>query len=118
MPNSFVFPGGVLSPSADDHFPFFDERTNNVFVRAKTKEEEFRSLPKLITLGLASDHALRVCALRELFEESGLLPVILSPAGKTPSTADETPPHSQTAAKRILLNSGDDPKLHEWRLRV
>ncbi|KAE9554454.1 hypothetical protein FO519_002328 [Halicephalobus sp. NKZ332] len=60
MPNSFVFPGGILEPEFDLVFP--ESKTN------------YNSESSGITLGLGeTDLPLRVAAARELFEEAGLL---------------------------------------------
>lgn len=88
MPNSFVFPGGTLD-QLDSQFP--EERTN--FDRQQNEGP--------IRLGLESDFPLRVCAIREMFEESGLLPV-----------ADGN------CRERALLSVREDTHLAEWRRKI
>ncbi|KAL3083021.1 hypothetical protein niasHS_010823 [Heterodera schachtii] len=85
MPNSSVFPGGVL------------DKLDLCFPREKTNFVEGTQSP--IRLELADDFALRVCALRELFEEAGLLPVV-------------------EGEKRVVANAGEDVHLAEWRRKV
>lgn len=88
MPNSMVFPGGVFDPELDPNFP-----------REKTNFDPGARQP--IHLGLGGDFALRVCALRELFEESGLLPV-----------------EDQNCREHSVLSADEDPHLAEWRKKV
>ncbi|CEF64770.1 Nucleoside diphosphate-linked moiety X motif 19, mitochondrial [Strongyloides ratti] len=61
MPNTFVFPGGVVEKTSDTNFPV--DITNYGSV----------SGTKIIPKGDDSDFPLRICSLRELFEETGLL---------------------------------------------
>jgi len=81
MPNAYVFPGGVTS-SID-----FTQEWNHLF--QKNKYDPLNRLSNLINLpnekkplayssftkddGLAPELAFRICALRETFEESGIL---------------------------------------------
>uniref|UniRef100_A0A183BTL2 Nudix hydrolase domain-containing protein n=1 Tax=Globodera pallida TaxID=36090 RepID=A0A183BTL2_GLOPA len=89
MPNSLVFPGGVLDES-DLRFP-----------REKTDfaDGEVCGKRSPICLGLDDDVALRVCAIRELFEEGGLLPVV-------------------EGDKPFLANAEGDVHLAEWRRKI
>ena len=87
MPNSFVFPGGTVD-ALDAKFPM--EKTNFN-----------QNCPQPIRLGMDSDFALRVCAIREMFEESGLLPV-----------SDEN------SKEKAILSVMEDGHLAEWRKKV
>lgn len=88
MPNSFVFPGGILEPEADITFP--DSRTN------------YDSHSSGITLGLAdTDLPLRVAAARELFEEAGLLLI-----------------YDLHTRESKAVTSDDDKDLIRWREKV
>uniref|UniRef100_A0A0N4ZX02 Nudix hydrolase domain-containing protein n=1 Tax=Parastrongyloides trichosuri TaxID=131310 RepID=A0A0N4ZX02_PARTI len=61
MPNTYVFPGGLAESSSDFSFPV--DLTNY------TSVDNTKIIPK----GLSSDLPLRICSLRETFEETGLL---------------------------------------------
>uniref|UniRef100_A0A0K0F485 Putative nudix hydrolase 7 (inferred by orthology to a C. elegans protein) n=1 Tax=Strongyloides venezuelensis TaxID=75913 RepID=A0A0K0F485_STRVS len=61
MPNAFVFPGGVVEKTSDMNFPV--DITNYASVGGT----------KIIPKGMDSDLGFRICSLRELFEETGLL---------------------------------------------
>ena len=88
MPNSFVFPGGILEPGVDTAFP--DARTN------------YDSVSSGITLGISeTDLPLRVAAARELFEEAGLLLV-----------------YDLHAMKSRAITADDDKDLSRWREKV
>ncbi|KAI3422240.1 Nucleoside diphosphate-linked moiety X motif 19, mitochondrial [Globodera pallida] len=89
MPNSLVFPGGVLDES-DLRFP--REKTDFADGEVCGKRSPIR-------LGLDDDLALRVCAIRELFEEGGLLPVV-------------------EGDKPFLANAEGDVHLAEWRRKA
>jgi 8-oxo-dGTP pyrophosphatase MutT (NUDIX family) len=88
MPNSYVFPGGKLD-ELDAQFPRimtnFDKGEDNQPIR----------------LGLDSDFPLRVCAIREMFEESGLLPVV-----------------DGNCREKTILTVNEDLHLAEWRKKV
>uniref|UniRef100_A0A1I8C193 Nudix hydrolase domain-containing protein n=1 Tax=Meloidogyne hapla TaxID=6305 RepID=A0A1I8C193_MELHA len=88
MPNSFVFPGGIVDP-LDFKFPI--EKTN------------FDNLNQNLTinLGLKNDFYLRICTIREMFEESGIL-AITDREGK----------------KSKLLSVAEDESLSEWRRKI
>lgn len=92
MPNSYVFPGGLVEPKSDVAFP--RDRTN--FTALDERDSRIFQLG-----GFEDDFPLRVCAVRELFEESGLLLV----------------EDSQNRERRIAT-AEDDPSLVEWRQKV
>lgn len=88
MPNSFVFPGGLLEKS-DYDFPL--QLTNFNLVDSQP----------IIMDGFDNDYAYRVAALRELFEEAGIL-----------LTFDANKETSQ------LISAKDDPSLLDWKQKV
>ena len=89
MPASYVFPGGVVELNDDGRFP--EARTNWNYVNANPiKMEEHKN-----------DYVYRIAALRELFEEAGIL--------LTYNTNNRV---SQ------LASSADDASLAEWRKKV
>lgn len=89
MPNSFVFPGGVLDPVADGRFPL-----------EKTNFHEEVPQPLRIS-GYDNDYTFRVAATRELFEESGLLMSF-----------------NENCRESSMLTATDDPSLAEWMKKV
>ncbi|CAK5027453.1 unnamed protein product [Meloidogyne enterolobii] len=90
MPNSFVFPGGVVDP-LDFKFPI--EKTN--FDKLINNENS------KINLGLENDFYLRICAIREMFEESGILAIT-----------------DKEGNKSELLSAAKDENLSEWRKKI
>uniref|UniRef100_A0A915EC67 Nudix hydrolase domain-containing protein n=1 Tax=Ditylenchus dipsaci TaxID=166011 RepID=A0A915EC67_9BILA len=89
MPNSYVFPGGVVEAQRDAEFP--KQKTNfDCFMEQSIKMESF-----------PSDYPLRVAAVRELFEESGLLLVAY-----------------ENCRERQILNCSEDAGLEDWRKKV
>ncbi|KAH7710156.1 Protein NDX-7 [Aphelenchoides avenae] len=92
MPNSYVFPGGLIEPIADAGFP--RDKTN--FAEIDEKDARIFQLD-----GMDDDFALRVCATRELFEESGMLLV-----------------EDGQSRERRIATAEDDPSLAHWRQKV
>lgn len=88
MPNTFVFPGGIL-----------DERDQS-FPRGLSNFEMVDSQPIMME-GHDDDYVFRIAALRELFEETGIL---LAFNGS-----------NQTSQ---LITEKDDPGLSDWRKKV
>ncbi|KAF7637291.1 Nudix hydrolase domain-containing protein [Meloidogyne graminicola] len=88
MPNSYVFPGGIIDPT-DFKFPI--EKTNFDKINQNS----------IINLGLENDFSLRICAVREMFEESGLL-LITDKEGK----------------QSELLSIAENKDLFEWRKKI
>uniref|UniRef100_A0A1I7YIJ6 Nudix hydrolase domain-containing protein n=1 Tax=Steinernema glaseri TaxID=37863 RepID=A0A1I7YIJ6_9BILA len=80
MPNIYVFPGGLLEEQVDRQFPI--EKTN-------------------YALGFENDYPFRVAALRELFEETGILLVV-----------------DETLKKKAILSTLKDRRLSRWREKV
>lgn len=90
MPNSYVFPGGTIA-SYDFDFP--QNKTNYDLTLSAKKTFKIE--------GLSNDLPLRVAAIRELFEETGLLLT-----------------YNENCRESKLINVHDDSKLDEWRIKV
>uniref|UniRef100_A0A7E4V849 Nudix hydrolase domain-containing protein n=1 Tax=Panagrellus redivivus TaxID=6233 RepID=A0A7E4V849_PANRE len=89
MPNAYVFPGGI-NDKADASFPI--DRSNYELVEDGGE----------LKLGnFENDMPLRVTALRELFEEAGLLLVL-----------------DENIREHKVITAVDDPSLIEWREKV
>uniref|UniRef100_A0A0N5B478 Nudix hydrolase domain-containing protein n=1 Tax=Strongyloides papillosus TaxID=174720 RepID=A0A0N5B478_STREA len=89
VPNAYVFPGGILEKEHDSKFPL--HLTNYDKVDA----------PQVIPNGMENDFSLRVCSLRELFEETGLLFVT-----------------EKNGMKKGVLSALDDNILHNMQNKV
>jgi 8-oxo-dGTP pyrophosphatase MutT (NUDIX family) len=88
MPNSYVFPGGIVD-FIDFKFPM--EKTNFDKICQNSR----------LNLGLENDFSLRVCAIREMFEESGLLAM------------------TDREGKQLkLLSVANEKDLSEWRMKA
>uniref|UniRef100_A0A914YDW2 Nudix hydrolase domain-containing protein n=1 Tax=Panagrolaimus superbus TaxID=310955 RepID=A0A914YDW2_9BILA len=90
MPDSLVFPGGIVEPAIDAAFP-----------ESKTNYEEKENDAGICLNGFKNDFPLRVGAARELFEEAGVLLVFDSNIRECKAL---TPEH--------------DKSLNEWRKKV
>lgn len=88
MPNTFVFPGGLID---DNDFEFPNELTNFSMVDAQPIKMQ----------GFTNDFTFRIAALRELYEEAGIL-LIFDTETKTST----------------LITEKDDPSLSEWRQKI
>ncbi|CAD5217582.1 unnamed protein product [Bursaphelenchus xylophilus] len=80
MPNSMVFPGGILE---DPYDLKFNKKLTNFAARTDAN------------ISVEEDLGFRICALRELFEEAGIL-----------------------LRENEVVTNKDDPKLDEWRTKV
>ncbi|XP_013880493.1 acyl-coenzyme A diphosphatase NUDT19 [Austrofundulus limnaeus] len=85
MPNAYVFPGGVVDPSdfSSDWLDIFKPFTGSPSFGLRGVKQPAESRPPLfatdrVKLGspVPGEVALRICALRETFEESGVLLVV------------------------------------------
>uniref|UniRef100_A0A0N5C585 Nudix hydrolase domain-containing protein n=1 Tax=Strongyloides papillosus TaxID=174720 RepID=A0A0N5C585_STREA len=89
VPNAYVFPGGVLERKLDSQFPL--HLTNYDKIEA----------PQITPNGMENDFSIRVCSLRELFEETGLLFVT-----------------EKNGMKKSVLSALDDKILHNMQNKV
>lgn len=120
MPNAHVFPGGLVDSSDFssewlDMFKHFRDSPNfglrSVKQRAETRPPMFRTDRRKLGSPVPGDVAFRICALRETFEESGVLLVV--PAGNAPSEVTEV-------ASRLRSDVADvrTAELSRWRTLV
>lgn len=126
MPDFYVFPGGaaanadfsekwldvfgIASQKARDNlFGFARTKSNNSPMFSRRRDPEFSSIP--------SEIAFRICAIRETFEESGVLI-----ARSTKSLHVVESPWSILRANKehcaVYHSEKDTTKLVEWRQRV
>lgn len=85
MPNAYVFPGGMLDPSdfSSDWLDIFKHFTRSPSFGLRRVKQPAESRPPMfatdrVKLGspVPGEVALRICAVRETFEESGVLLVV------------------------------------------
>uniref|UniRef100_A0A0N4ZNN3 Nudix hydrolase domain-containing protein n=1 Tax=Parastrongyloides trichosuri TaxID=131310 RepID=A0A0N4ZNN3_PARTI len=88
-PNLYVFPGGVIEKNIDTEFPMQLSNYGNI-----------KGI-QLVPERLENDFGLRVCSLRELFEETGLLFV-----------ADKV------TNKKKTLSTLEDPLLNKMKMKI
>ncbi|KAG8144055.1 hypothetical protein E2320_001178 [Naja naja] len=116
MPSAQVFPGGVAD--AADFSPAWRELLPEgprcgLGAEPPARPPLFTARrPELGEAALPADVAFRICAIRETFEESGLLLVVPAEQGAGGSAA---PPLLPAERLRRLLPAG---QLEEWRRRV
>ena len=122
MPNAYVFPGGVASDVdfSADWMPVFDwlgkDQRQEVFdfvQRGGQGAPMFSRLRDKTFSHIPSEIAFRICAIRETFEESGVLIVRRVKEGEDfqPSLWDK-----QSWASYYI--DGDASVINEWRHRV
>lgn len=117
MPNAHVFPGGLVDASdfssewLDIYGHFVDSPNfglRSVKQRAETRPPMFATDRLKLGSAVPGDVAFRICALRETFEESGVLLAV--PAGNA----------SSEVTRRLPSNVGDlrSTELSRWRSLV
>lgn len=120
MPNAYVFPGGVLDPSdfSGDWLDIFKPFSSCPNFGLRQTKQPVETRPAIfatdrLKLGspIPGDVALRICALRETFEESGVLLVVPKAEVKSfnfdcPSKHYKEPPFSvnELSEWRALVN--------------
>ncbi|XP_058011331.1 acyl-coenzyme A diphosphatase NUDT19 [Ahaetulla prasina] len=116
MPSAQVFPGGVadaadFSPAWRELLP--DSPRCGLDAQPPARPPLFAARrPELGEASLPADVAFRICAIRETFEESGLLLVV--PAEEAAAARTDGPTPLLPAAERLLPAA----RLEEWRRRV
>lgn len=133
MPNAYVFPGGLVDPSdfssewlevfkAFRHLPQFGIAT--VKQPRETRPPIFATDRKQLGSPIPGDVAFRICAVRETFEESGVLLVVPSEKADTLSTDHHAGVNdtSDNCATRLALTAlsdrWDKSLIAEWRSLV
>ncbi|KAM4602770.1 acyl-coenzyme A diphosphatase NUDT19 [Polymixia lowei] len=131
MPNAYVFPGGLVDPSDFsgewlEIFKAFGNKPNfglgSVRQSAETRPPIFATDRLKLGSPVPGEVAFRICALRETFEESGVLLVVpkveensllKSVENKCDSTQITLPPHLSK-----VNESCDKSELARWRALV
>uniref|UniRef100_A0AAZ3RSS0 Acyl-coenzyme A diphosphatase NUDT19 n=1 Tax=Oncorhynchus tshawytscha TaxID=74940 RepID=A0AAZ3RSS0_ONCTS len=126
MPNAYVFPGGLLDPSdfSSEWFDLFQSfrRSPNFglgFVKQapETRPPIFATDRKKLGSLVPGDVAFRICAVRETFEESGVLLVVSKEEESTLFNSIENNRYSQPELTRIT-DLCDKSELAKWRVLV
>ncbi|XP_051018142.1 acyl-coenzyme A diphosphatase NUDT19 [Acomys russatus] len=121
MPGAHVFPGGVLdaADSSPDWLRLFAPRHTppSFGLGPSPPPRQQLPLPGLFpsdadAAALPNDVALRICAIRETFEEAGVL--LLRPRGSASASPPSLPPESRDPGHALP----PPPGLAEWRSRV
>lgn len=126
MPNAYVFPGGMVDASDFssewlDIFKYFSNSPNfglrSVKQLAETRPPIFATDRLKLGSPIPGEVAFRICALRETFEESGVLLVVSKPeqSGLFKSIDD------RCASQQVLHNKVNDlcsTELSKWRTLV
>lgn len=122
MPNAYVFPGGMVDASdfSSEWLDIFKSFTNSPSFGLKGVKQPVESRPPIfatdrLKLGspIPGEVAFRICALRETFEESGVLLVVSKQVeeGLLESIQDSKVPHS-------TVNDLCSSELTRWRTLV
>lgn len=126
MPNAYVFPGGMVDSSDFssewlDIFKHFSSSPNfglrRVKQRADTRPPVFATDRLKLGSPIPGEVAFRICALRETFEESGVLLVVPKPKENTSSKIT----HDTSASHQELCNNVSElcsTELSKWRTLV
>lgn len=128
MPNAYVFPGGLVDPSdfstewlevfkAFRHLPQFGIAT--VKQPRETRPPMFATDRKQLGSPIPGDVAFRICAVRETFEESGVLLVVPSEEEEADTlNAGGHGAEGGMSALTVLSHRWDNNLLAKWRSRV
>ncbi|GAA6072320.1 nucleoside diphosphate-linked moiety X motif 19 [Tachysurus ichikawai] len=132
MPNAYVFPGGLVEPSdfssewlevfkAFIHLPMFGLAT--VKQPQETRPPIFATDRQQLGSPIPGDVAFRICAVREAFEESGVLLVVPSDEANTLNTdvnADNEKSDRYVSRSRFtaLPDRWDKSLISKWRSLV
>ncbi|XP_045072717.1 LOW QUALITY PROTEIN: nucleoside diphosphate-linked moiety X motif 19 [Coregonus clupeaformis] len=126
MPNAYVFPGGLVD-SSDFSSEWLDlfksfRRSPNFglgFVKQppETRPPIFATDRKKLGSPIPGDVAFRICAVRETFEESGVLLVVPKEEESTLLNGIENKRDSQPELTRIA-DVCDESELAKWRVLV
>ncbi|XP_078527658.1 acyl-coenzyme A diphosphatase NUDT19-like [Lissotriton helveticus] len=115
MPSAYVFPGGCIDSSdfSSEWIEVFSNYKKSPNFGLGLVKQDPRSRPPIFATDrmmfgspIPGEVAFRICAIRETFEESGILLVL-------PKGSERTP--SQELTKTVHF---DDYQLSAWRLRI
>ncbi|XP_059179964.1 nucleoside diphosphate-linked moiety X motif 19 [Centropristis striata] len=126
MPNAYVFPGGMVDPSdfSSEWLDIFKSFRNSANFGLRSVTQPVQTRPPLfatdrLKLGspIPGEVAFRICALRETFEESGLLLVVskLEERSLLKSIEDR---YATDQAQHYSLNDLCSSELTKWRALV
>ncbi|XP_008287114.1 acyl-coenzyme A diphosphatase NUDT19 [Stegastes partitus] len=123
MPNAYVFPGGLLDSSdfssdwldifkSFSQFPSFGLRS--VKQPVETRPPIFATDRRKLGSPIPGEVAIRICALRETFEECGVLLAVSKTEAKSMLKSSE----DVCAARQHAVNELDGGELSKWRALV
>lgn len=124
MPNAYVFPGGLVDPSdfSSEWLEVFKPVRNFPGLGLPSVKQPRETRPPIfatdrLKLGspVPGEVAFRICALRETFEESGVLLVVPKSELNTPVQSDRCPGNQVPQNNANELRSDE---LAEWRTLV
>lgn len=127
MPNAYVFPGGLVDPSdfSSEWLHVFQHFANTPNFGLKSVRQRLEARPPIfatdrLKLGsrVPGEVAFRICALRETFEESGVLLVVSHPQIRRlrAKSAEEMCASHQAPDHRMIKICSTE--LSKWRRRV
>lgn len=126
MPNAYVFPGGLIDSSdfSSEWLDIFQQFANTPNFGLRSVKQRLETRPPIfatdrLKLGspIPGEVAFRICALRETFEESGVLLVVSQPEISRLSKSVE----DMSAFHQVLDNRVNKlcmAELSRWRTRV
>lgn len=126
MPNAYVFPGGLIDSSdfSSEWLDIFQQFANTPNFGLRSVKQRLETRPPIfatdrLKLGspIPGEVAFRICALRETFEESGVLLVVSQPEMSRLSKSVE----DMSAFHQVLDNRVNKlciAELSRWRTRV
>lgn len=126
MPNAYVFPGGLVDSSdfSSEWLDIFQQIANTPNFGLRGVRQRLETRPPIfatdrLKLGspIPGEVAFRICALRETFEESGVLLVVSQPEISRLSQSKE----DTCASHQVLDNRANkicSAELSKWRTRV
>lgn len=117
MPNNYVFPGGMLDDAdfskgwkkllrlTEETNHFFTKGKEGAFIFSRQRDNEFKSI--------SAEVALRIAAIRETFEESGVL--LARPINEVTEILSTCKNHPLECR---VHNTSDDKSITKWRKKI